>query len=338
MLVDFLPTLLSFSFCLFTLPKKRTEIHIFMISLLFIALGYTINILWHADLIDNTKVVFDSLYYTVLIEALLFSIANSYRLRRLQKQEEENIRNQYLLEIKNELIHQQNVIIQERTESLETFLYKASHDLKGPLKSIDGLCDLGKKEKNNSSVYFDFILKSSQRLQGILESLLGLAKQRSQVLTISTIPLAELIHSCILQSLKEHPGISTITIKNNIPKEVTLRSDYFSIYSVVQNIMENAIKYQDAEKDERVLEISYESTYLGHRLFFKDNGIGIPSKSMDHIFEMFYRANTTDSSGVGLGLYIVKQTVQLLKGKISIESKEKKYTHVIIDLPISPDL
>lgn len=336
MSIDFSTTLISLIFGLLVVLQKRKETYVFMLSLLFIITGYLINILWHLNWIDNTKFIYETLYYTVLMEALLFSLANSYRLRRLQLQEEENVRNEFLIEVKNELIQHQNNIIQERTEALETFLYKASHDLKGPLKSIDGLCDLGKKEQDQPVVYFDMILSSSKRLQGILESLLGLAKQRSQALTISSIPLAELIDHCVQLELKEHPGMSTIQIYNNIPKEVMIKTDYYSLHSIIQNIIENAIKYQDPQKALRHLKISYQQKEMEHQLLFEDNGIGIPRKSIDRIFEMFYRANTSNSNGVGLGMYIVKQTVLLLKGQITIESKENEYTHVKVLLPMLP--
>lgn len=335
---DFMTILVLLFLTFYYYPTRNKESRYFILSIIIISIGYGINLLWHSNIITNTPFVYNSLYFTILIEAILFSIANSYRFRNLQLQEDEKIRLASVVELKSDLIHKQNQIIQERTEELETFLYKASHDLRGPLKSIDGLCELGKKDTGDAITYYTMILKSSQRLQSILSSLLEIAKRRGSTLQVSPFSLHQLIEDCVQQDLRAFPGINEIKVSYHIPKDVLLQTEYYSFYSVVQNIIENAIKYKDNDKPIQTLTIDYSMTSFGHKISFTDNGIGIPKKSLDKIFQMFYRAHSQQPTGVGLGLYMVKQTLLHLQGKIEVYSEEKKYTRVEIELPFQPNV
>ena len=115
-------------------------------------------------------------------------------------------------------------------------------------------------------------------------------------------------------------------------KDKKIYSDSLRLNIIFSNIISNAIKYQNFEAERSYLKINIEVESDQVHIQFKDNGQGIGEKHISKIFDMFYRA-TTRSEGSGLGLYIVKQTVERLSGKIELTSKLNKGTEIKITLP-----
>lgn len=335
MAYDMLALCIAGAFSVLSLTQYQKTAYLFCISIGIVLIGYGINFLWHAGIITGTAPVFYSLYFTIIFEALLLAFANAYRLRKLQQEAQQRLLLEQELRMNQLKISTQNQIIQEKTNDMDTFLYRASHDLKGPLRSIDGLCTLGMKEPDQAPVYFRLISNTSKRLQGILNTILQLAKQNRQAVRIETVVLRELLEQCLeehRQDLLEEPGIR---ISMDIPPDIRIDTEKYSFYSVLQNIIENAIKYIDTAKDTHEIRIAYYKDPTMHRIEFWDNGIGVAHDTLDNLFQMFYRANDTNKNGVGLGLFIVKQTLDRLKGKITFESEEHVYTRVTVELPLA---
>lgn len=335
MAYDMLALCIAGAFSVVSLAQRQKTAYLFCISIGIALAGYGINFLWHAGVITATASSFYSLYYTIIFEALLLAFANAYRLRKLQQEAQQRLFLEQELQMNLLKISTQNQIIQEKTDDMDTFLYRASHDLKGPLRSIDGLCSLGQKEPEQAPVYFRLISNTSKRLQGILNTILQLTKQNRQAIHIERVKLRELVEHCLeehRQELLEEPGIH-FTL--DIPADTAVDTEKYSLYSVLQNIIENAIKYIDTAKSRPEIRISYHKDQSMHRIEFWDNGIGVPRDTLENLFQMFYRANDTNKSGVGLGLFIVKQTLDRLHGKITFESEERVYTKVTVELPLA---
>lgn len=335
MAYDMLALCIAGAFSILSLTQHQKTAYLFCISIGIVLIGYGINFLWHAGVITATSPIFYSLYYTIIFEALLLAIANAYRLRKLQQEAQQRFLLEQEIQINLLKISTQNQIIKEKTNDMDTFLYRASHDLKGPLRSIDGLCTLGLKEPEEAPVYFKLISNTSIRLQGILNTILQLSKQNRQAIHIETVVLRELIEHCLeehRQELLEEPGIR---VSLDVPPDSTIDTEKYSFYSVLQNIIENAIKYIDTSKYTHEIRISYHKDPSMHRIEFWDNGIGVAHDTLDNLFQMFYRANDTNKNGVGLGLFIVKQTLDRLGGKITFESEEHVYTRVTVELPFT---
>jgi|GEM_PF-802032 signal transduction histidine kinase len=313
--------------------EKNKTASLFSISFFVITIGYLINVLWHANIIDCTADVFYSLYYTVIIQSLLLAIANAYRLNKLKT----DALNKKMLEekvVENMLmIKHQEELIKEKTDDLDMLLYRASHDIKGPLKSIDGLCDLGQRDMENKNIYFENIHLVSKRLQNILNSLLQIAEHNRSEVKMESVNIHALIHECIQENLVAYPDIKKIQFKITIPEEAVIQSERFTLLSIIQNIIENAIKYMDKSKAENIVSITFDQSADEQILVFEDNGIGINEIYLKNIFQMFYRANNVNPAGVGLGLYIVKQHIDRLNGQIEIDSKEHEFTRFTIRFP-----
>ncbi|MFC5532797.1 sensor histidine kinase [Rhodocytophaga aerolata] len=96
--------------------------------------------------------------------------------------------------------------------------------------------------------------------------------------------------------------------------------DWFRLQILFNNILSNAIKYQNPYTDKHYLPITLHKTPHNTEIIFTDNGIGIKDDHKSRVFEMFYWA-TENTDGSGLGLYIVKQTVERMKGRIAYTGK-----------------
>ena len=101
---------------------------------------------------------------------------------------------------------------------------------------------------------------------------------------------------------------------------------------ILSNLVSNAIKYQDKKKEERYSKVAIRNNNGNAHIIIEDNGIGISEKDTEKIFEMFYRA-TSLSKGSGLGLYIVKETIDKLNGSIEITSELNKGSLFSVHIP-----
>lgn len=210
--------------------------------------------------------------------------------------------------------------LQIANEQLETFVYRASHDIKGPLKSIIGLTTLGKKDiqDSNAQIYFDHILGSTQKLDDLLSDLIQSIRIRNSPVNAVPIRFDALIAE-IQKSFELFPGYEAMQFTISLNDNGSFSSDYKLLHSIIQNLFENAIKYRDLRKKEHRLDIEIKVDDKGAQLLFKDNGLGIAEESQKNIFDMFYKANE-QASGSGLGLYLVKNSIEQLGGKIELSS------------------
>jgi len=118
----------------------------------------------------------------------------------------------------------------------------------------------------------------------------------------------------------------------NINEKTTFYSDQLRINVILGNLISNALKYQDPMKEKMFIKIDIHVEPMFVKIIVEDNGIGINEDALPKIFDMFFRA-TTQSKGSGLGLYIVKESIMKLHGKIRVESKERTFTRFHIEIP-----
>jgi PAS domain S-box-containing protein len=218
-------------------------------------------------------------------------------------------------------------------KELETFIYRASHDLRGPLTSIIGLTTVSKSEITDKLAlkYLAMIESSAQKLDATLVSLVQSMTLRDMVVNFKEISFDDLVAETLSQ-LKFHEGFSKIKIEVNNTVHDSFKSNKLILSSVFQNMIQNSIKYQNYHNGPSTLHINICKKDGGVEIIFKDNGIGIDDFLQDKIFDMYFRG-TTSVSGSGLGLYIVKIGIEKLKGTIRLESVKNKGTTFTIFLP-----
>ncbi len=219
----------------------------------------------------------------------------------------------------------------ETNQELDTFFYKASHDLKGPLASVMGIVNLARLENSDplNEKYFTMIETSVKRLDRTLLDLIELARTRKGTSKLSQINIMSMVQD-ILHSLRHLPDFGSINFEVKIDHLLELKADKVLVLSVFQNLIHNAINY--CNQDSPHVKIKVEKHDNGIQLQIIDNGHGIPEGIRDRVFEMFYRGHP-DSTGSGLGLFIVKNALEKMKGNISFESEVGKGTTFTINIP-----
>ncbi len=219
----------------------------------------------------------------------------------------------------------------ETNQELDTFFYKASHDLKGPLASVMGIVNLARLENRDEVIenYFAMIESSVKRLDRTLLDLIELARTRKGTSKLSIINLKDLVDG-ILNSLNHLPQFDKINFEIKIDKEVEITADKVLILSVFQNLIHNAINYCNPLSPWIRIKVEEKDNQI--ELEVADNGHGIADSVKSKVFEMFYRGHP-DSNGSGLGLFIVKNALEKMNGQITFESEQGKGTTFYVTIP-----
>jgi signal transduction histidine kinase len=226
---------------------------------------------------------------------------------------------------------QQTQIIENKNAELDSFFYRISHDLKGPITSLLGLSYLAKREIKDKRAheYFEKQHQQVERLENIITGLIKLTRLNHTNLQKEKIDFNKMIDECIL-SFNGLDNFRSLTFKKDIQPGVEFYSEWTLMNAILQNLIENAIKYaRDQSPFVRVI-VRMESGWIVIEV--EDNGQGISEEDQPRIFEMFYRA-TQDAYGSGLGLYILKRSVDRLKGTVEIRSEVGVGSTFIVKLP-----
>lgn len=223
--------------------------------------------------------------------------------------------------------------LKARNFELDAFAYHTSHDLRAPLSSIIGLTKLIEMETDveNMKSYNSLIESSVQKLDNFIWSVMTHSQNKNLDDKIIDLDFNNLIKYC-LDEIKYHKNFDRIDVKVNVRGKGKFFSDKMRVAIILKNIISNAVKYVNINRDDSKISIDVEYSTTVAKISIDDNGIGIRKKYLNNVFEMFYKANDREE-GSGLGLYIVKQTVDRLKGMIDIESEYGEGTRVTLSLP-----
>jgi PAS domain S-box-containing protein len=225
--------------------------------------------------------------------------------------------------------------LSERNFELDQIIYRTSHDIRSPLASVLGLIsimDMNALSEINQN-YVKLIEKSVLKLEKFANSMLNFAKVNRAEKIIEAIDFQELIDKC-LDDFRYLPNFSRLRIEVDLqnPDNQLFKSDLQRLEIIFANLISNAIKYLNPLAKQSFLKIRLNIEAEKVMIIFEDNGIGIQSDLIHKIFGMFFRA-TDKSEGSGLGLYIVKQSVEKLNGQINLESTFGEGTQIIIQIP-----
>ncbi len=236
---------------------------------------------------------------------------------------------------KEKELQQQNSKLVKTNEELDRFVYSTSHDLRAPLSSILGLISImemdepGNIEKHK--MHLSMIKNSAHKLDAFISEILDYSRNSRMELQQDEIKFSELIQKIITKFEYLNPT-HKIQIIEGISQESKFITDAKRLDIILSNIISNAYKYIDTSKPDSFIKIMIFSNEQLANITIEDNGIGIEDNLKNRIFEMFFRA-TNESTGSGLGLYIVQETIEKLGGKIRLESQFQKGSKFIIDIP-----
>ncbi len=210
--------------------------------------------------------------------------------------------------------------LENQTSELEEFAYRTSHDLRSPLVSSISLLDMANRamekedyKKANRSI--ELVKKSLVQLDNLVKDILELTRTKNAEENIREIDVNAVFEET-MQKMAHLDGFDRLSVTS----EFDINGEFHSLKSrftlVFENLVSNAIKYQDPSKDDSFISIKCVSHENNVVLDVTDNGLGIPEKQREHLFSMFKRFHPKVSFGSGLGLYMMRKSTDVLGGNI----------------------
>lgn len=232
-----------------------------------------------------------------------------------------------------EALEQKHAELEQAYAELSRFVYSASHDLRAPLVSVIGLINVAKLDPEfpKENMYLPLIEKSVIKLEVFVRNIVEYYQNKERKKSYLQLDIEKMVEDTI-HSLEYFRNASEIKYSKRFDLNAPVYSDEFRIKVVLNNLISNAIKYQKENELNKEIQIDISSTPTEIVIQIADNGIGIKATSLDHVFDMFYRA-TNEDSGSGIGLYIVKEAVTKLGGIISVESTLGVMTKFTVKIP-----
>ncbi len=224
-------------------------------------------------------------------------------------------------------------IVQTNFE-LDSFVYRASHDLRAPLRSILGLVNIINTQADEADkiTYLRMIEKSTIKLDNFISDLINFSRNSRATVEIEVVNFNTIISEC-KETIGFMEGADNVDFSAKVKEDYPFYSDAKRISIFLNNFISNAIKYQDTNnKKKSYVDIQVNCTKSQAVIIIEDNGVGIRNEYHAKIFNMFFRASE-NSFGSGLGLYIAHQAVERLGGEIKVESKFSVGTTFTITLP-----
>ncbi len=223
----------------------------------------------------------------------------------------------------------------------DQFLSVAAHELKNPITTISGYIQLLQRRLDKDDLdpeqhqrVLRTLANQVQRLQRMIESLLDLSRLKSNQLVIQPTPLD--VVSLMYRLVDEMQPLFTNNALHIFTQDapIVIQGDESRLEQVIYNLVQNAIKYGEAGSAVEIHIIRERRTVL---IKICDVGIGIPAENLPYLFDLFYRASNVDSlhtPGMGLGLYVVNEIIQLHGGTIEVESTPGSGSIFSIRLPL----
>ncbi len=225
-------------------------------------------------------------------------------------------------------------IVEKKNAELDSFFYRVSHDLKGPISSLLGLYNVVQLdiEDPKALALFDMYHSQAVRMNDIVIGLINLTEIKNTKKLKSRINFEKLVNECI-ESCRYLANFSRVKFEKNIGV-FDFMAEWAIINTILQNLIENAVKYSRANV-EPIVKISIFKDEEHVMMRVEDNGQGIPLEHQSNIFNMFYRA-TERNQGSGLGLYILKRAVERTQGDIDFVSVQNKGSSFLVRIPCQP--
>jgi len=223
-------------------------------------------------------------------------------------------------------------------QSLESFVYSVSHDLKTPLRGVEGYSrlleeDFSAQLTGEGALFISNIREGIKRMNELIDDLLAYSRMERKKLNSSPVSLNGLLNTVIKEINLESAGYEN-HIQIRLPA-LTVYADADGLAMVLRNLLENAKKFSRLSQN-RTIEIDAKQEHGHVVLWIKDNGIGFDMKYHDRIFEIFQRLNRIeDYPGTGIGLALVKKAMERMGGNVWAESVVNQGTTFYLQLPSS---
>jgi signal transduction histidine kinase len=229
-----------------------------------------------------------------------------------------------------------NSLLAEVNKELDHFIYKTSHDIRGPLASLKGLCNVAITDVKDPLAldYFTKLDFTATHLDTLLRRLQKINQINHDELKLQSVDFKDLIEELILLETKK--GLpSRFVFKQDIEPINNFSSDREFIFLILENLVDNAIKFHnnsDSVNPFAIIKVGLHEDNLVISVI--DNGIGIGQANPEELFQMFVRASERSISG-GIGLYMSRRAAERLGGEIHMRITLEGYTEFYVSFPLT---
>ena len=222
-------------------------------------------------------------------------------------------------------VAERTLALQKAVAELEAFSYSLSHDMRAPLRTIESFNDIVLREASGKLAPSEIELlkksaESARRMDKLILDLLEFIRMSRSPIVLEKLDIESLLDSIIADRLELQPPNANVEIKRPL---APVFANQTALTLCITNLLENAVKFVPSGTVPKVV-ISTERTEKGVRLWFRDNGIGIDSEGKSRLFQMFQRVHKTFYPGTGIGLAIVRRSVERMHGEVGVESEPGK--------------
>ena len=233
-------------------------------------------------------------------------------------------------------IEDRTAALNAKSRELETFAYSVAHDLKAPLRGIDGYSRLLLEEYSNSldsegQAFLQTIQDSTDEMSQLIDDLLAYSRLERRELKPDRIQLAPMINSLVEEKRRgamEHPIDFVIDVNG-----ATVLADASGLAQSLRNYLDNAIKFTSKVAEPHI-EVGSKESAESCLLWVRDNGVGFDMKYHDRIFDIFQRLNVSeDYPGTGIGLAIVRKAMERMGGRAWANSEPGHGATFYLEIP-----
>jgi signal transduction histidine kinase len=221
---------------------------------------------------------------------------------------------------------------------LEGFAYAVAHDLKAPLRSINGFAHLLREHLGTEATaeidsYLARVRNGSLRMATLIDDLLAYSHIERRHLFASDVDVSASIASILSESDDEIRSRG-VQVRLDTPS-LKISVDSEGLVLVLRNLIENALKYT---RSVATPELTIHAQQRGEHVLIEiaDNGIGFDMKHHDQIFKIFQRLHRDDYPGTGIGLALVRKAVQRMRGRVWAQSEPDRGARFFVELPVHP--
>src|SRR5260221_2642822 len=272
--------------------------------------------------------------FYIVIAIMVFALAAlMLMLFRLTRRANERLETR--VDERTKELNDSNDALKKVNGEMDNFIYKTAHDIRGPLASLKGICNVAIMDVNDTTAlgYLKKLDNTAEKLNLILTRLLIINQVNHAVLAANVINFEEVIEDILYVERKK--GIpKRMTITYEVAKGVVMKSDREMLRIVMENLIDNSIKfYNESDRIDPFVKIHISALARYVIITVTDNGVGINDETKEKIFQMFVRASERSETG-GIGLYLAKLATGRLEGTIDFSTTPEKLTEFTVRLQL----
>jgi signal transduction histidine kinase len=227
---------------------------------------------------------------------------------------------------------EQNESLQVINSGLDKFVFNVTHDLRAPLVALIGLTELIDEESDVEQIkaYILMMKESLEKQDHFINEMMLFIQSKHSGFIKKECYLTTIIKDVIAQNHYRNGG-KEIQVSSEVGLD-RIESDALKLHVILSNLVSNSMKYSDPKKEEQWVKVKTYQQETTAVIEVEDNGLGIRQKDQERIFDKFYMSGNNKKSS-GIGLYLVKDAVTQMAGKIEVQSEPGIYSRFIISIP-----